>query len=746
MDSHSVNIAPPIPNQPGQPLLWERWLNAGATGRLEVIETEPGTPGILQISRHSGNVAWHSVVRKTEPRKEYRLGGEVRGAGRIALQWVRISKSWTALSEAPSLHSVEVMIERVCSSGVSGSFWEHETAGCIAPRHSTHCRIILEATDPSKPAEFRGIYLDGLGVDPLEIQYCQAGYHPDADKTAVVQMIGEAKSGRFFLIDETGKEVFAEELEPIEQEAWARAFWLADFSDFRKEGNFALAVEIGGKRRRTRFFPVRRDIYTRLSELALDWFHVQRCGTIVPGWHKACHTDDAAVEGAAGQFVDSAGGWHDGSSYDKITPNIWMSIHALTHMFEKGAGSGRTLGSDLPDALDECRWAAGYLLKIATPDGRFASYVRGAKTNGAVPAENETDNRPRSGDERIIGPPCDWSTAALCSYSLANFARVIEQTEPEFAARCYSVAEATFTAIEQAREADAPIGLHSGAALLCIGLWRARGMEKYREHCSWRILSILQRQKDEGIITDSADYLKRLHLPLAERIRLPGMVEPDMGVEYAPAPFLHIQALICYLERGVDDALSLEIRGSLDKFLIVMKDCTEVSPFGQINEWTLANDPANFPVLPEGHNAFYLGCAYFLAKAAILLERDDLAAIAQRQFEWVLGRNVRGVCMVCGAGHRELGAYHANYAVYPDHLNGYQLGGVVNGIVGGDGQDYPIDFPYIDIQASDPPEIHFGLGSDPRTNSFRLPNAAWLILACGELTKMLAQMKAEQKT
>ena len=734
MGDPSINLVPRIAKPaPGQPVLWESWMSRGAAGTFEIDDPLNDKPGVLRITEPVGLLGWCSVPRKIEPRREYRLEGEISGSGRLGLRWLRIEKKWISMKDG-LFEPQETILDEIRGNTITSVGWEDATVGGVASRLATHCRIVLEAQEPATATEFRNLFMDGLGIDRIEIQYCQAGYHPDALKTAVIQFAGEAKEGTFSLINDEGKEVLEEELEPIEHTTWGRTYWLADFSLFRKEGNYAIGVEIGGRRRRTRFFPIRRDAYMRLSELTFQWFHTQRCGAPVLDWHPACHLDDGSDGGNAAPR--GVGGWHDGAEYDKLTAHLWMGVHALAHLYEKGGGHGQTLHGELPDALEEARWAVDYLLRIATGDGRYAAYVRG-KTRYVGPAEGETDNAPGTGDERIVGPPCDWTTAALTSYSLANYARVTEKMKPDLAESCYAAAEKTFAALEDSKAPADPLSLHSAAALLCIGLWRARGEEKYREECSWRILSILQRQKEEGIFTDTEDYLRRLFLPREERILLPDMVDPDLGIEYVPAPFLYLQALICYLERSIDDALALEIRGALDKFLVRIRESTNASPFGQIGEWTLADKPANFPAMPRGHNAFFLGCTYLLAKAALLLERDDLAAIAQRQFEWVLGRNVRGVCMHCGSGHKDLGAYYTNLAAYPAHRSGHQPGGVVNGIIGGDGRDYPIDFPYIDIETTDPQHQLCGLDADPRTNAFWMPNCAAFMLACGEMTKLL---------
>ena len=48
---------------------------------------------------------------------------------------------------------------------------------------------------------------------------------------------------------------------------------------------------------------------------AVDFFFVQRCGFDVPGWHKACHLDDAKLPD--GTHLDVTGGWHSAGDYNK---------------------------------------------------------------------------------------------------------------------------------------------------------------------------------------------------------------------------------------------------------------------------------------------------------------------------------------------------------------------------------------------------------------------------------------------
>jgi len=740
MNDASVNIAPPPSAARSEPPLWLPWRARGATGSFDLVQDEEGRT-IMRIDDYSGRLAWRSTPRKIEPRVEYALEAQVRGCGRLMLRWIRLERS-----------GGQEQLGEIYSRQDYCPFWSRRVVPGVAPRDATHCIISLEAVGSGQSAEFRDMFIDGLGLTPLQVCYCQGGYHPLADKVAIVQLRAEHRGGRFTLIDADGAEVYVEQLVHIGAGEWGRTFFAADFTEITRQGSYALMIDAAGRRIRTKYFSIRADAYMRLANLALQWFRAQRCGADVPGWHTECHTDDGIIITAGRpEHRDAAGGWHDGGDYSKITRHTWIALHALTHLMEK-------TGDSAEGVADECRWGALYLLKIATDDGRFAGRV--GRPGPTAPPEDETDRTPGTDDDRRIESPCGWTTASLASYSLANYARVIKKNQPDLARRCFDAARRTFAGLQQNRQPGDSVDRHAATALLCIALWRGDGLEEYRNECTWRIRAMLQQQSDNGIFAPAQPFKAFLAAPVGQRIDLPDMRNEAALIEYAPAPLLYLHALLCYLERSIDDALALEIRGALDTILPSIKACAAPSAFGQMGEWPLPGrfaphtpqkeapmPPAvNFPALPRGMNTYYLAIAYYMAKAAVLLSRNDLASLAQRQLEWVLGRNIRGTCMVCGVGHRDLGACYTPYAAIPAHQTGFTVGGVANGIVGGDGIEYPIDFPCLDIRASTPGTQCSGLDTDPRTNELWMPNCAWFILACGEITKMLEARPAQIDT
>jgi hypothetical protein len=109
-----------------------------------------------------------------------------------------------------------------------------------------------------------------------------------------------------------------------------------------------------------------RLLFEETADLAAQFFFVQRCGGEVPGWHKACHLDDARLPDGAHR--DLTGGWHDAGDYNK-----WMgdwnqsgSAYALVTAYLAGRDHFDRIDRDRDgraDILDEALWGARFLAR-----------------------------------------------------------------------------------------------------------------------------------------------------------------------------------------------------------------------------------------------------------------------------------------------------------------------------------------------------------------------------------------------
>ena len=165
------------------------------------------------------------------------------------------------------------------------------------------------------------------------------GYAVDGVKKAVIWANNTKLTGKFELIDalnnvqhpDSQPVVYTGELIETGNHIWGGNNYIADFSDFRKEGLYLIRVKVNETNEVTDsyVFHIRKNLYFDLAVKASRWFNYQRCGTEVEGFHKACHTEDAIIK-KDGTKVDVTGGWHDAGDYGKWMWGGSMGLFGLT--------------------------------------------------------------------------------------------------------------------------------------------------------------------------------------------------------------------------------------------------------------------------------------------------------------------------------------------------------------------------------------------------------------------------------
>jgi hypothetical protein len=248
----------------------------------------------------------------------------------------------------------------------------------------------------------------------------QVGYDTKGPKSAVV-LTGffprDGCAGTFEVLDARGKAVVQKPLlcsGRIRGEKgadWGWYFWRAELSDLEEEGQHVVRASVGGASGVSFPFGIGRDLLFReTAPVVVDFFFVQRCGFDVPGWHRACHLDDAKLRD--GSHRDLTGGWHSAGDYNKIT---WEygdggAVYALARAAEAGPEVFAAADRDsdgLTDILDEAWWGAKYLSKLQVPEtGGFLKDIQQGPDRQTwmrwVPPEKQTDNLPGTADDPIV--------------------------------------------------------------------------------------------------------------------------------------------------------------------------------------------------------------------------------------------------------------------------------------------------------------------------------------------------------
>jgi len=736
-----------------------------------------------------------SAPRHVEPNHPYSLECDVRGRGRIGLVWGREGRPLEAATGVPGAeaHSRQVWsspdetprfgqlaeIGSVWSDQLDAHQWQRANVSGVSPTVANRVQVVLESTG-SRETSFDHPYLDGLGAIPVEI-VLPAGFHVNGSKIAVIAVRDRAPGGKFELISGS-RAVFAGALTRWGEHIWGREYWNADFTHVRASGAYRLRVVFDdGRQAVSPEFEISADIYLSLPNLTLTWYYTQRCGVEVPGWHKACHLDDALIGrshnrklGPGGEWTitaeaDLTGGWHDAGDNHKYICWSYLALWALARLQQTQPAELRNLGEELPDPLAEACWEACFLLKTVSPDGLFPLGVISRFGWVNAPIHQETDNIRNSGDERALPDPreriCDIPTygpeftSALIASSFADLALSLRGYDAEFSERCLSTARLTWEKHHGAAPPDPEyLRWHAAFALLDAALCRHRPQADLRDDLETRIAHIIAQQKPEGVFPfpRSCDNYREqvLDVPREARARLPDLSphrsrycisHEACGVDYIPAPFTYLHALLDYLELFPDGPQAGAARRALGLAMDLALSLTTRTPFGQMMEWTFAPDPVNFVHMFHGYNCALLSLAVVAARSACELNRPELLMLAERQMQWVLGRNPRATSLVCGVGHKQLGLYHTGLSFTDEHRTGEQPGGVVNGFVSMgaprltySGPTYPWDFPYLDIRSPAREAEWRGVDADWWTNETWVPNCSWFILAAIALHRALS--------
>ncbi|RLE98104.1 MAG: hypothetical protein DRJ63_08190 [Thermoprotei archaeon] len=578
---------------------------------------------------------------------------------------------------------------------------------------------------------------------------CHAGYDVNGVKQAVVWANSGELTGYFEIIDvSTNKQppgkpsvVYRGKLKKWGRHIWGGNNYIADFSDFKKEGVYwiKLSVKETKETSESYIFEIRRNFYLDLAKKAAKWFYYQRCGVEVPGWHKACHTQDAVIL-EDGTKIDATGGWHDAGDYGKWIGSGSHGVWALATLAELLLEEG--LEKDARAVLDEATWEGKYFCKIYY--GKLKTFLQvftSAKnfqlSDEYPPLENVCIwlGAPEKEPPRVVTLkqaleyyPQTLYLRSHVSASLAKLGRLVSRYDKEFSEKCTSIAKEVFEYVTQSEPTDRDKRSYllfvSRTTLLGLELYRITGSEKYLRKAEELVQEILSLQDREGFF-----YMNR-----------------EKKVKYYFCEH-HLVALYEYLKSRPRGDLVVDIEEAFRKWANYIKPLSKLSSFSQVGYIDEKGDVRNlFP--RKSSNRFLAAYAWGLATAAILFENREYLEIAEHQIQWILGLNPCDVSMMAGVGAGP-GCYHHRYCFIEGHEDGVVPGGVLCGIVGGDGGVFdigdfrtgnfvvsdrlPVDYPIIDTDAR-------GWTYAYMTNEYWVLNNAWFIMGATQVHRALRKL------
>lgn len=515
-------------------------------------------------------------------------------------------------------------------------------------------------------------HVEGWDVAAGKIAFSHSGYTVGAQKSA---MASDLAAREFSLIDqETGQAVFTK---PVEAAGTPLGkFQILDFSEFRRPGTYA--IKAGGAL--TRPFKIGDDAWRNSIWKAVNFMYSERCGTEITGIHNRCHQDIYTVH--ENQRIVVNGGYHDAGDLSATghTPAMAYALLSLADSLKRG-GEDSALTARL---LEEAKWGLNWVLKTRFGDGyRSTGQLVSYWTDGIMGTADD-----RFG-EAVNNP--EWNFRVAAVEALA--AQVLKDSEPDLATRSLVTAEEDWKFAVEGLKNAAPLPEVYGASdelerisfgvVASVELYEATGEKRYADEAvalGDEVLASQERRLQPWNIPLTGYFytspkrenlFHRFHIgqeqePIIALIRLcEALPNHDNWMKWYSAIVLHSQY---YLKpaAAVDEPYGVLPAG-------VYRD-SEVRLIPESKDWTPLRAADRDVYLEEVHKGIPLGGEYYLRRfpvwfdfrgnSSVLLSqakalsaagqlRGDLAAedLAQKQAQWLVGRNPFSASLMYGEGY-----------------------------------------------------------------------------------------------
>jgi len=553
----------------------------------------------------------------------------------------------------------------------------------------------------------------------------QVGFDPESPKMAIIGFDGSFSNTTFDIIDtKTQKTVFTSTIgkaENVEEWMLDKSYYKADFSSFKKPGNYKITIKIADQIYNSANFSIEENILAkRTISSIVHYYNKQRANT-----PEELEADKKMLLFGSDKKVDVHGGWCDASgdvskyfshlAYANFvspqqTPLVTWSLINTSEEISK-----QLVQWKIKDSLDnEAIWGADYMMRCLSDEDYFymivfsyfdknpaARRIVGLKANSVTTDEYQSAFREGAG------------------MAIASLARISQwKKSGDFTSKQY---------LDGAKRAYAHLLINNTkydddgkeniiddycALMGATELWIATNENFYKEEArKWA-------HKLENRITDQGWFRSN---------------DGNRPFWHAADAGLPIVALTRYLKKENDENERIKakevIKKALNYNLAVTNNVS--NPFGYARQSFLFNDKIKDGFfIPhdnetgwwwQGENARLASLATAATEGgkAISLQKNDatkksLDLYASQQLSWILGCNPYSVCFLYQFGEKNVPYMHSNYG------HGSEKGGISNGITGkeenGDGSG--IDFK-MDVDGN----------NEWRWTEQWIPHSAWFLQA-----------------
>jgi hypothetical protein len=513
----------------------------------------------------------------------------------------------------------------------------------------------------------------GWAVGPGKVAFSHAGYLPGYAKTAVASDLAAAE---FSLLrvdgDALGEVVLERPVRTVKSRLGE--FQEMDFSEVTMPGTYVLRAGEGT----TREFRIGADAWEATIWGVLNFFYGNRCGFDVPGSHGVDHLDWFATLGD--QRITMSGGWHDAGDLSQgviNTAEATYAMFALAERLQEEHGDPALVAR----LVEEATWGLDWVMRVRFPGGyRIGFASHNLWTDNVV---GTADDRTR---EARNNPNANYVSAA----AEALAARALRITDPERAARSLRTAEEDWgyaiVGVEGPATWHTPAFAATRLELAGIGatasveLFRATGKPQYAEKAAELARVIVASQQKtpvgrdfplSGFFYTGPDRDTLFHQfhrgnDQAPIVALAQLVEtfpdhPDragwdatlaLWADYQKATAATTApwgVLPAYVYRLGDELREVPDSGALHQATREDYRAQVAAGMPMGDGWFLRAFPVWFA--RRGNYGVLLSQAKALATVSRL--RSDSAGLdlAQRQAEWIVGRNPFTQSTVYGVGY-----------------------------------------------------------------------------------------------
>jgi hypothetical protein len=481
---------------------------------------------------------------------------------------------------------------------------------------------------------------DGKDAPSPELLLNHAGFTPAAGKSCVLPGVAGTT---FEIVDAAGGRVVHQgKLEPRKGDHGN--YLVGDFSELGAPGQYR--VQSG--RAQSGSFTVADGVYLPAIRNSIAYFAVQRCGDSKSGFHAPCHLDDG-VRKDTGERLDVTGGWHDACDVRKWVDATIYGMIGLSRVLDAVGPQS----AERAQIVDELRWGNRYFLKMQDPAGFVMNYCGGDDGN------HFTDNKIGSTDDRRIHvEPAEMTAQFNFVTAQAAMARHTSTVDPEYAKSCEKAGEKALRWCIQRGMAQKASTL-GAAVLACVELHRAWGGKRPSELAGRYLKALVALQvtadaEPKGFFLQQSDRSQPSreimdgNLPLIALCTAITQFSDHRDVEaWRAALKLHVDHLVAMSQRSAFGTIPFGLYAGDDPgggrrigdyfYRWSMKTAGEYRD----DDWWV------------GINAHLASHGIGLLLASKVLNRPDLAHLAQRQLDWILGGNPFNASTVTGAGRNQ---------------------------------------------------------------------------------------------